>query len=317
MFKGKYLAAAAFLATLALGQSYLDGRPVIRMAYEGRYEEAYAFARKNPAAYGQWASVLIWQKLLPHTYNYTFWEATVYGYAEACKHSTVNREAESFCLAGVIDVENRKRQGVPKIAELAQQAGLPNISEADARARLERLAEEGVPHALAYRVLENRAAGFDEGKMRAIAQQYPHSLGGVGVRGRLASWVLWPQGRYTEALEYALELAGINYASAGMVAWAEYTGTGTKRDRDNACRRALFWSTRVFSPPGLYTLGLCYLEGAGGLPKDPVEAYALFWIGSEAYKMKPFTTILKDLEAKLSPEERAEGRKRTSKYLNR
>jgi len=66
-------------------------------------------------------------------------------------------------------------------------------------------------------------------------------------------------------------------------------------------------------------LGLCYWEGAGGFPKDPVEAYGLIWssvqMGGDG--IPEIAKALDVLEKSLTPNQKKEGRERAqAKYLD-
>ncbi len=300
----------------AQSQEYLDGREVIRLTAESRYGEAFELARSRPSAYGQWAALMIWNRIAPSTYPYSTPEAYLRGYAEACRHMMVNKEAEVFCYLGIADVNNR-RPLYSEVLSRPKEARLPNIRPQEALRGLVLLEKEGVPYAR-YLFRRNPAQGDpsqEEGRLRSLAERYPYSLGGAMAAGERAL-ILWENQRYPEALRLAQPLAGIIASAGGVVAWAEYTSQGTGQNRESACRRAHFWARRSNPPPAVYTLGLCYLEGAGGLPRDPVEAYALFWLGDYlGFRYPGFKQALKRLEASLTPAQILEGRRRVVRYL--
>ncbi|WP_126188093.1 hypothetical protein [Thermus scotoductus] len=330
--KSVLLAATVFATVLGSpavlsqsnGEAYLDGRPILELASAGRYEEAYDLARKQPERYAQWGALLIWHRLLPQTSSYSSVEAVIRGYGEACRYRGVNKESEAFCYRGIIDVRGWEDARVPGIAELVRQVSLPNLSAREAQEELNRLEAQGVPYAMVYnRAIrwtyspdpKVRARAMDEAVVRPIAERYPYSLGGTFSAGWWAGVILWSQGRYEQALRLAQPSAGILALSGSVVAWAEYAGAGVKQNKNNACTRAHFWTRKSITPAGVYTLGMCYLEGDGGFPKDPVEAYALFWLGNERYPGPLFAQRLRELEATLSPEQIARGRQRVANYL--
>lgn len=311
---------ASFLFVQA--QDYLDGREVILLANESRYNEAFELARSRPATYGQWAALMVWHRIVPSAYSYSKIEGLLRGYAEACQHMGVNKEAEAFCYRGIIDAENWKSN--PEVSSLLKEIKLPKIGFQDAQQGLMRLEKEGVPYAIlvnqVVRYLVSRdpaywAEGRKEARLRPLAESNPYSLGGALAAGLWAE-TLWEDQQYSKALQLAKPLAGIIATAGSVVAWAEFTGQGISQNKENACQRAHFWTRRSNAAPAVYTLGLCYLEGAGGFPKDPVEAYALFWLGDYLGSRYPgFKQSLKELEASLTPAEIREGRQRVNRYL--
>jgi len=65
-------------------------------------------------------------------------------------------------------------------------------------------------------------------------------------------------------------------------------------------------------------LGLCYWEGAGGFPKDPIEAYGLVWSSVQVGggDIPEIAKALDILEKSLTPNQKKEGRERAqAKYL--
>lgn len=314
------LASLPFL--LAGAQEYLDGKEILDLTNKGKYEEALLLARSRPNAYGQWAALLIWHRIAPSMYSYSTTEGYLRGYAEACQYRGANKEAEAFCYRGIIDADGWK--AYPEVASLLKEIRLPELSRVEAQQGIARLEREGVPYAIylnqvAWPILsgdpKQRAMALDENRLRPLADRYPFSLGGSFARG-LWALVLWERGRYSEALRIAEPVAGAIAAAGSVLAWAEYAGQGVKQNREDACRRALFWTQRSNANPAVYTLGMCYLEGAGGFPKDPVEAYALFWLGKYLGSQNPgFEERLKELEKSLTPNQVKEGRQRAQRYL--
>ncbi len=305
----------------AFSQAYLDGREVLSLANASRYAEAFQLARKRPEAYGQWAALLIWHRILPEAYAYSTVEGYLRGYAEACRHMTVNKEAEAFCYRGIIDADSWRNY--PEVARLLTEIQLPKISRQQAQQGLTLLERENVP----YAILLNKVVGYllstdpnqrakarEEARLQPLVERYPYSLGGAMAAG-LLSQVLWERERYSEALSTARPVAGIVAAAGSVLAWAEYTGTGVQQNRQSACNRAHFWVRRSLAPAALYTLALCYLEGTGGFPKDPVEAYGVLWLGKNNSPYPGFAEKVRELEALLTPAQLQEGRRRAESYL--
>ncbi|MFN4074187.1 MAG: hypothetical protein ACK4G4_12345 [Thermus sp.] len=238
------------------------------------------------------------------------------GYAEACRYMAVNKEAEALCYLGILDLHGRQIM-YPETSSFPKGVKLPRISPQRAMEALELLKKEGVPYA-EYVLQKPRSPGSPSDKeksLQLLAERYPYSLGGALAAGELAV-ILWQKGRYPEALRMAQPLVGIIPNAGGVVAWAEFTGQGARQNRESACRKAQFWSVRFPVSPATYTLGLCYLEGVGGLPKDPLEAYALFWLANYLGCCHPgLEQALKGLESSLTPAQALEARRRAVRYL--
>lgn len=315
------LLVGAALAASAPAQGYLDGQEVIRLANASRTEEAFKLAREKPEAYGQWAALFLIHRIAPQAYSYSTNEGRMLGYEEACRHRLVNKEAEGLCYRGIIDVSFWR--GYPEIDRLLTRVKLPNLTREEAQRGLARLESEGVPYAVFLNRVatlflssdpQERAKALEESRLRPLAEQYPFSLGGAQATGLLAL-SLWEREKYADAMRTALPVFGAIATAGAVVAWGEFTGTGIKENTQSACQRALFWTLRSLAPPAVYTLGLCYLEGVGGYPKDPVEAYALFWLGQARSAHPGFAKQVKELEATLKPNALEEGRRRAERYL--
>lgn len=292
-----------------IAQDYLDGREVLVLMNTGRYQEAFALAEKAPEKYAQWAAVMIKNAVPPVAHMYNLAEAAVRAAAHACRYAGVNKESEAWCYQEISGL-NRAKEYDPRVAHALTQVSLPSITSTEAAERLNRLVAGGVPLAVYYSASRAR----DEQRLRELANQHPYSLGGVLAAGFL-SLSLWERERYAEAVALALRGAGVTGTAGGVLAYGEYHGVGVGKNQDNGCRRALFWAKRNLAGPAVYTLGLCYRDGAGGFPKDLTLAYGIFWTGKEYSRYSYFADRVKELEGVLSPDQRVEGRRRGGEFF--
>lgn len=291
----------------ALAQAYLDGREVLNLANASRYEEAFALAQKFPDRYAQWAALMLAQRLYPVQNPYDSFEAAAKGAEIACRYASVNKEGEAVCYY-LLRFLLKWKDMDPRAARALSQVSVPALSLAEIDERVSRLAKEGVPFAL-FRDVQD-----DEAGLRKLVESSPYSLGGATAAIRLAL-LLWEREKYEEGVALSLRVAGFSGTSGGILAYGEFHGIGVKKDTESACRRSLYWAKRSQTGPAIYTLALCYLEGAGGLPKDPALAYGLFWVGKERSRYPHFATRIKELEQVLNPDQRADGRRRASEFI--
>ncbi|WCM40110.1 hypothetical protein [Thermus antranikianii] len=309
MIKQASFLFSVLLSTLALAQlpvDPLDDQRFVELVRVARYPEAYALTEKEPARFAHWWAYMTARTVPPWGSNLTPIEAHVRATEWACRYREFNAEAAAFCYYEIQLVLRWKDQD-PRYPEALKGVSLPNLTAAEAQQALESLAAKGVSLAV-FRVKRG-----EESALKDLAQNRPYSLGGQLAAGALAD-ILWRRYEGEKAVQYALKAAGTSASAAGVLAWGEYTGTGVKKNQDTACRRANFWAVRSLAHSALFTLGLCYLEGAGGFPKDPIEAYAMFWLAKDAiggYVGK----YLSELEQTLTPEQRLEGRRRAAKYF--
>lgn len=301
------LSALVLALSWGLAQAYLDGREVLSLLNASRYQEAFALAERFPERYAQWGASIIRNALPPVAHTYSLPEAAVRSAEYACRYASVNAESEAYCYYALL-VLLRQRDFDPRVATLMAKASLPPLSQAEARERMAALAEKGVPFAV-YDGL-----GRDEKGLRELAEKYPYSLGGALAAGRL-SLILWEREQYQEAVTWALRASGATGTAAGVLAYGEYHGIGVKQNQEAACSRALFWAKRTMAGPAVYTLGLCYRDGAGGFPKDPVLAYGVFWVGKDYSRYPRFEERVKELEGLLTTNQLKEGRARAAEHL--
>lgn len=294
------------LAGWATAQAYLDGQKVLELMNASRYEEAYALSLTSPERYAQWTAHVLSQRLVPETRDRNGFEATAKGAEYACRYASVNRESEAFCYY-LLNFLLRWKDADPRAASALAQAKVPSLGLKEIDERVSRLAKDGVPFAML-----REAQG--EASLKRLAESFPYSLGGVSATSRLAL-LLWEGGKHAEAVSLALKIAGFSGTPAGVLAYGEYHSIGVKKDQESACRRSLFWARRTTTAPTLYTLGLCYRDGAGGFPKDLPLAYGIFWTAREYSGYPGFTELIEELEKVLTPEQRKEGRQRGSKLL--
>lgn len=297
------------LAGWANAQAYLDGQKVLELMNASRYEEAYSLALKSPERYAQWTAHLLSQRLTPDTKDLTGFEAAAKGAEYACRYGAVNKESEAFCYF-LLDYLLRWKDADPRAAKALAQVTVPSLGLAEMREKVNQLAKEGVPFALNLKVPRHDEAGLKE-----LAEKFPYSIGGVSATSRLAL-LLWENGRHAEAVSLALKVVGFSGTPAGIVAYGEFHGIGVTKNQENACRRSLFWARRTTTAPALYTLGLCYRDGAGGFPKDLPLAYGIFWTAKEYSGYPGFAGLIEELEKVLTPEQRKEGRQRGAKLLS-
>lgn len=290
----------------AFSQAYLDGRDILELINASRYEDAQALAQRAPEKYAQWVGLLLAQRLLPETQTSNSFEAAAKGAEYACRYARVNKESEAVCYYLLRFLFTWKDRD-PRATKALSQASVPTLSLAETGERLESLAREGVPFAV-LRTVQN-----DENGLRELMQRFPYSLGGASATARL-SLFLWEKEQYPEAVSVALKVAGFSGTSGGIVAYGEYYGIGVKRDSEAACRRSLFWAKRNATGTALYTLALCYMEGAGGFPRDLPLAYGLFWVGKEYSRYPHFAARIQELEKVLTPDQLKEGRRRASEF---
>lgn len=310
--KKAYLPYLLVLATSVLGsgasaQPYPlegDDRRFAELANGGRYPEAYALAESAPERFAHWYAHLLFDAVPPKG-TYSPGEATVRAAEHACRYREANLEAAAYCYDTLALILRWKDQD-PRIAQALPGAKLPELSPSELDQGLRALAEKGISYA-AY--LRNRAKPE---VLERLVRERPHSLGGQLAAGFLANR-LWERGdRGSEMARYALLAPGVSSLAGGVLAWAEYFGQGVKRNREAACPRAAFWTTRSSSGAALLVLGLCYWEGAAGFPKDPIEAYGILWYGQQFSNAPDFGTYLAQLEKALTPEQQGEGRRRAA-----
>lgn len=275
------------------------------LANASRYDAVYALFDSDPGTYAHWAAYLLSYRIPPRGTEYALGASDVYGAEIACRYRQANKEAEAYCL-NQLNLIARWKDADPRVASALPRVKLPEISSNEIAERLRQLAAEGVPYAV---YMANRR---DLGLLEGLVEKAPYSLGGQLAAGYLALRY-WEEGNYEKALRYAFKSPGVSGSAAGVLAWAEYTGTQVARNQANACNRANFWAIRTLNGPATYTLGMCYLEGAGGFPKDPVEAYGIFWMGRQSSSYEGFAKRLEELEKTLTPQQLKEGRERGAK----
>ncbi len=251
-------------------------------------------------------------------------EVPLPGVKLACNYRQANSEAYAFCLYGLAFP-------TPQVADWVKAGELPSLSQEQIRTELDSLADRGSSLATYYlgRVEFAGALGYRRNPERAVkrlgdlARAFPDTLGGRAAMGLLSPLYYWGiegvRANPSLGALYARKAGSTSAFAAGMLAYLEYRGSGgVERNPSAACNRANFWAIRSLGAISLYVLGLCYWEGAGGFPKDPVEAYGLIWssvqVGGRV--IPEIAKALDVLEKSLRPEQKKEGRERAqAKYL--
>ena len=243
----------------------------------------------------------------------------------ACGYRQANPEAYAFCLYGLAFP-------TPQITDWVKAGELPSLSQEQIRRELESLADKGSSLAT-YFLGRAEFAGWlgykpnpEKGvkRMEEVVRRFPDTLGGRLAMGLLSPIYYWGlrgvQTNPSLAVLYARKAGGTSVFAGGVLAYLEYWGReGVGRNPSAACNRANFWAIRAPEAVSLYVLGLCYWEGAGGFPKDPIEAYGLIWSSVQVGGggIPEIAKALDVLEKSLTPNQKKEGRERAqAKYLD-
>jgi TPR repeat protein len=306
-------------AALAIGP--IDAQ-ILSLYDAGRYSDAWNLIQARLPETAEWAAHhtnLSLPPLQPHkTQSYP------QAIKLACSYRQANPEAYAYCLYGLAFP-------TPEITDWVKAGELPSLSQEQIRTELESLASRGSSLAtyfsarmefngqLGYRRNPERAAK----RMEDLARASPDTLGGRLAMGLLSLVYYWGieglRANPSLATLYARKAGATSAFAAGMLAYLEYRGSGgVERNPSAACNRANFWAIRVPEVMSLYVLGLCYWEGAGGFPKDPIEAYGLIWSSAQVGggAIPEIAKALDTLEKGLTPGQKKEGRERAqAKYL--
>jgi TPR repeat protein len=208
---------------------------------------------------------------------------------------------------------------------------LPSLSQEQIRRELESLADRGSSLAT-YFLGRAESVGWlgykpnpEKGikKIEEVVRASPDTLGGRLAMGGLSHVYYWGIGGVRTnpslAVLYARKAGSTSAFGASVLVYLEYWGReGVERNPSAACNRANFWAIRTSVAVNLYVLGLCYWEGAGGFPKDPIEAYGLIWSSVQVGggDIPEIAKALDVLEKSLRPNQKKEGRERAQgKYL--
>ncbi|MGC8905763.1 hypothetical protein, partial [Thermus sp.] len=283
------LKGLALAGLLTLGASLAVGptdTQVLSLYDAGRYGDAWNLIQARLPGTAEWAAHhtnLSLPPLQPHkTKSYP--EAVKL----ACGYRQANPEAYAYCLYGLAFP-------TPEVADWVKAGELPSLSQEQIRTELESLVTRGSSAAtyflgrmelfglFGYKPNPEKAVKRLENLVRAS----PDTLGGRLAMGLLSQFYYWGirgvQANPSLGALYARKAGTTSALAAGLLAYLEYRGSGgVEQNPSAACTRANFWAIRAPDPVILYVLGLCYLEGAGGFPKDPVEAYGLIWSSAQA-----------------------------------
>jgi len=310
---------------LALGASLAVGptdAQVLSLYDAGRYGDAWNLIQVRLPGTAEWAANhtnLSLPPLQPHkTKSYP------QAVKLACGYRQTNPEAYAYCLYGLAFP-------TPDVADWVKAGELPSLSQEQIRTELESLANKGSRMATyflgrmeffgLFGYKPNREKALE--KLEDLINLFPDTLGGRLAMGFLSHFYYWGiegvQANPSLGALYARKAGAVSALAAGLLAYLEYRGGGgVKRNPSAACNRANFWAIRMPGPANLYVLGLCYWEGAGGFPKDPVEAYGLIWSSAQVGggAIPEVRQALDTLEKGLTPEQKKKGRERAqTKYL--
>jgi hypothetical protein len=319
----KGFALASFLSLgVALAIGPIDAQ-VLSLYDAGRYSDAWNLIQARLPETAEWAAYHTIHALPPLQLEKARSEPQ--GIKLACGYRQANPEAYALCLF-------RLAFPTPQITELVKAGELPSLSQEQIRKELESLAGKGSSLAT-YFLGRGEFAGWfgykpnpEKGvkKMEEVVRASPDTLGGRLAMGVLSPTYYWGiRGVRTNpslAVLHARKAGSTSAFAAGVLAYLEYWGReGVERNLSAACNRANFWAIRVPEAVSLYVLGLCYWEGAGGFPKDPIEAYGLVWssvqMGGDG--IPEIAKALDTLEKGLTPEQKKKGRERAqAKYLD-
>jgi hypothetical protein len=318
----KGFALASFLSLgVALAIGPIDAQ-ILSLYDAGRYGDAWNLIQARLPEAAEWAAHHTNLSLPPLQPNAQSYPQAV---KLACGYRQANPEAYAYCLYGLAFP-------TPQIADWVKAGKLPSLSQEEIRKELESLADKGSSLAT-YFLGRGEFAGWfgyklnpEKGvkKMEEVVRASPDTLGGRLAMGVLSPTYYWGiRGVRTNpslAVLYARKAGSTSAFAGGVLAYLEYWGReGVERNPSAACNRANFWAIRVPEAVSLYVLGLCYWEGAGGFPKDPVEAYGLIWssvqMGGDG--IPEIAKALDVLEKSLTPNQKKEGRERAqAKYLD-
>jgi len=318
----KGFALASFLSLgVALAIGPIDAQ-ILSLYDVGRYEDAWNLIQARLPEAAEWAAHHTNLSLPPLRPNKT--QSYPQAVKLACSYRQANPEAYAYCLYGLAFP-------TPEITDWVKAGELPSLSQEQIRAELESLADRGSGLATYFsaRMELNGQVGYRRNPERAakrmedLARAFPDTLGGRLAMGALSLHYYWGIGgvRANPSLGtlYARKAGATSVFAAGMLAYLEYRGSGgVERNPSAACNRANFWAIRAPEVMSLYVLGLCYWEGAGGFPKDPIEAYGLIWSSVQVGGglVSEIAKALDTLEKGLTPGQKKEGRERAeAKYL--
>mgnify|MGYP000091370308 FL=1 len=318
----KGLVLAVFLglgAVLAIGP--IDAQ-ILSLHDAGRYGDAWNLIQARLPATAEWAAYHTAYGLPPLQPHKT--KSYSQGVKIACSYRQANPEAYAYCLYGLAFP-------TPEVTDWVKAGELPSLSQEQIRTELESLADRGSSLATSFlgRMEFSGLLGYKPNPGKAVkrledlARTSPDTLGGRAAMGLLSYFYYWGiggvQANPSLGALYARKAGATSAFAAGMLAYLEYRGSGgVERNPSAACNRANFWAIRTLEPVNLYVLGLCYWEGAGGFPKDPIEAYGLIWSSTQAGggNIPEIVKALDALEKGLTPEQKKEGRERAqTKYL--
>ncbi len=314
---------ASFLSLgVALAIGPVDAQ-ILSLYDAGRYGDAWNLIQARLPETAEWAAYHTANALPPLQPDKT--RSYSQGFKLACGYRRANPEAYAFCLHNLAFP-------TPQITDLVKAGELPSLSQEQIRRELESLADKGSSLAT-YFLGRGEFAGWygykpnpEKGvkRMEEVVRRFPDTLGGRLAMGVLSPTYYWGiRGVRTDpslAVLYARRAGSTSVFAAGVLAYLEYWGReGVERNPSAACNRANFWAIRVPEAVSLYVLGLCYWEGAGGFPKDPIEAYGLIWssvqMGGDG--IPEIAKALDVLEKSLTPNQKKEGRERAqAKYLD-
>jgi TPR repeat protein len=321
--KGFVLAGFLSLgATLAIGP--IDAQ-ILSLYDAGRYGEAWNLIQARLPETAEWAAHHTNLSLPPLQLNRT--QSYPQAVKLACSYRQANPEAYAYCLYGLAFP-------TPQVADWVKAGELPSLSQEQIRTELESLAGKGdslTTYATYFlgRVEFAGLLGYKPNPEKAVkrlgdlVRASPDTLGGRLAMGLLSQVYYWGiggvQANPSLGALYARKAGATSAFAAGMLTYLEYRGSGgVERNPSAACNRANFWAIRTPDSPSLYVLGLCYWEGAGGFPKDPIEAYGLIWSSAQVGggNIPEITKALDVLEKSLTPEQKKEGRERAqTKYF--
>jgi len=318
----KSFVLASFLSLgVALAIGPVDAQ-ILSLYDAGRYSDAWNLIQARLPEAAEWATYHTAYALPPLQPNKT--KSYSQGFKLACGYRQANPEAYASCLYGLAFP-------TPQIADWVKGGELPSLSQEQIRRELESLADKGSSLATYFlgraefagslRYKPNPEKGIK--RMEQVVRAFPDTLGGRSAMGLLSQLYYWGIGGVQTnpslAALYARKAGSTSAFAAGVLAYLEYRGReGVERNPSAACNRANFWAIRTPEPISLYVLGLCYWEGAGGFPKDLVEAYGLIWSSTQVGggSIPEIAKALDVLERSLTPNQKKEGRERAqTKYL--
>jgi len=313
---------ASFLSLgVALAIGPVDAQ-ILSLYDAGRYGDAWNLIQARLPEAAEWAAYHTNLSLPPLQPNARSYPQAV---KLACDYRQANPEAYAFCLYGLAFP-------TPQITDWVKAGELPSLSQEQIRRELESLADKGSSLAT-YFLGRAEFAGWlgykpnpEKGvkRMEEVVRRFPDTLGGRLAMGLLSPIYYWGlrgvQTNPSLAVLYARKAGGTSVFAGGVLAYLEYWGReGVGRNPSAACNRANFWAIRAPEAVSLYVLGLCYWEGAGGFPKDPIEAYGLIWSSVQVGGggIPEIAKALDVLEKSLTPNQKKEGRERAqAKYLD-